>query len=229
MEVHAGTRDVPGSRVARVLRCDANRRPVRSVPPGRSFTGSSGSCVLFARGHARLDGKHVRVVRTAPLRWRRTLRGSGRNNCLQCRNLRRLRVLIGGVPPTTDDGSRPPDQPCGATPPSPLLPNRLRFRSATESTRGPHAPRTRVSRLVRNQRPHPAGRNPATMNSATLVHIAVYPHRSSHRANLGPIRRRCATASAPRAERPAPTIASVMMFERSVICPSHSGITRPSR
>ena len=74
-----------------------------------------------------------------------------------------------------------------------------------------------------------AGRNPATMNSATLVHIAVYPHRSSHRALRGPIRSRRTTTSAPRVARPAPMIARAMMIGRSVICPSHSRITPRSR
>ena len=74
-----------------------------------------------------------------------------------------------------------------------------------------------------------AGRNPATMNSATLVHIAVYPHLSSHRAVRGPIRSRRATASAPRAANPAPARASAMTFWRWVICSSQSRITRRYR
>ena len=67
------------------------------------------------------------------------------------------------------------------------------------------------------------------MNIATLVHIAVYPHRSSHRATFGPIRSRRATASAPRVAKTAPVTAKVMTFGRWVTCPSHSRITRRTR
>ena len=42
---------------------------------------------------------------------------------------RRLRVLIGGVPPSTDDGSQAPDQPCGATPTKKKIKSRRRSMS----------------------------------------------------------------------------------------------------
>lgn len=98
-------------------------------------------------------------------------------------------------------------------------------RSGAQSVRYESWPRSDV----RERSFYPTGRNPATMNSATLVHIAVYPHRSSHRATVGPIRSRLATVSAPRVAKPAPMIASAMMFGRWVICPSKSRITRRPR